>query len=176
MTLLVRSARGSELAKEAGVIVHEMDRNLPLIEVRLLSDAFSETLARDRLNAIVSAAFAICALLLASVGLYGLLAFTVAERTTEIGIRMALGAQASQVLSAFVRQGYCLVLIGGLLGLIAAFAASRFLKSLLFGITPYDPLTFTFVSALLALVTLIAVLIPARRATQVNPIMALRED
>jgi predicted permease len=176
LTLLVRSARGSDLAKEAGVIVHEMDRNLPLIEVRMLSDAFSETLARDRLNAIVSAAFAVCALLLASVGLYGLLAFTVAERTTEIGIRMALGARASQVLSAVVRQGYGLVAIGGLLGLIAAFAASRFLKSLLFGITPYDPFTFIFVSALLALVTLIAVLIPARRATQVNPIMALRED
>jgi ABC-type antimicrobial peptide transport system permease subunit len=176
MTLLVRSARGSELAKEAAVIVHEMDRNLPLIEVRMLSDAFSETLARDRLNAIVSASFALCALLLASVGLYGLLAFTVAERTTEIGIRMALGAQASQVLSAIVRQGYCLVLIGGFLGLIAAFAASRFLKSLLYGVTPYDPFTFFIVSALLAFVTLIAVLIPARRATQVNPIMALRED
>jgi putative ABC transport system permease protein len=176
MTLLVRSARGSELAREAGVIVHEIDRNLPLIEVRMLSDAFSETLARDRLNAIVSAAFAACALLLASVGLYGLLAFTVAERTTEIGIRMALGAQASQVLRAIVRQGYCLVLIGGFLGLIAAFAASRFLKSLLFGVTPYDPFTFAFVSALLAFVTLIAVLIPAWRATQVNPIMALRED
>jgi predicted permease len=176
MTLLVRSGRGADLAKEAGVIVHEMDRNLPLIEVRMLSDAFSETLARDRLNAIVSAAFAVCALLLASVGLYGLLAFTVAERTTEIGIRMALGAQASQLLSAIVCQGYCLVLIGGFLGLIAAFAASRFLKTLLFGVTPYDPFTFIFVSALLALVTLVAVLIPAWRATQVNPIMALRED
>jgi ABC-type antimicrobial peptide transport system permease subunit len=105
-----------------------------------------------------------------------LLAFTVAERTTEIGIRMALGAQASQILSAIVRQGYCLVLVGGFMGLIAAFAASRFLKSLLFGITPYDPLTFVFVSVVLAVVTLIAVLIPARRATRVNPIMALRED
>jgi len=176
MTMVVRSARGAELAKEVGVIVHEMDRNLPLIEVRMLSDAFSETLARDRLNAIVSSAFAICALLLASVGLYGLLAFTVAERTSEIGIRMALGAQASQVLKMIVRQGYGLVLLGCSLGLLAAFASSRLLKSLLFGITPYDALTFMSVPALLAFVTLIAVLIPARRATQVNPITALRED
>ena len=153
-----------------------MDRNLPLIEVRMLTDAFAQSIARDRLNAVVSAAFAICALLLASVGLYGLVAFTVAERTNEIGVRMALGARASQVLGMIMSQGLRLVLLGGVAGLIAAFAASQVLQSLLFGISSYDPMTFAAVPALLALVTLIAVLIPARRATLVDPIAALRED
>jgi putative ABC transport system permease protein len=123
LTLYVRSARGSELAKGSGQIVRETDRNLPLIEVRMLTDFFAETVARDRLNAVVSAAFAVCALLLASMGLYGLLAFTVAERTNEIGIRIALGARALQVLGMIVQQGYRLVLLGALLGLVVSFAA-----------------------------------------------------
>jgi putative ABC transport system permease protein len=176
MTLLMRSARGSELAREAGQIVRDMDRNLPLIEVRMLTDFFAESLARDRLNAVVSAAFAVCALLLAAVGLYGLLAFTVAERTTEIGIRIALGARASQVLRMVVQQGYRLVLLGGSLGLVVSLAASRFLKGLLFGVSAYDPLTFAAVVSLLVFVTLIAVMIPARRATHVDPIVALRSE
>jgi putative ABC transport system permease protein len=176
MTFLVRSARGADLAKEAGALVRDMDRNLPLIEVRMLSDAFAETLARDRLNATVSAAFAVCALLLAAVGLYGLLAFTVAARTNEIGIRMALGAQAGQVLAMIVQQGYRLVLAGGFLGLIVAFVTSRVLASLLFGITARDPLTFASVIAVLTLVTLIAVIIPALRATRIDPMTALREE
>ncbi len=176
MTLFVRTTRGSELAHEAAQIVREMDKNLPLIEVRMLADAFAESLARERLNAVVSAAFALTALLLASLGLYGLLAYTVAERTSEIGIRMALGAQAFQVLHLVMGQGFRLVLIGASLGLIAAFAASRFLGSLLFGVTAHDPIAFASVSALLVLVSFVAVLIPARRATRVNPIAALRED
>jgi predicted permease len=176
LALFVRSSRGAALAKEAGQIVRDIDRNLPLIEVRMLTDAFAQSLARDRLNAVVSAAFAICALLLASVGLYGLVAFTVAERTNEIGVRMALGARASQVLGMIMSQGLRLVLLGGVAGLIAAFAASQVLQSLLFEITSYDPMTFAAVPGLLGLVTLIAVLIPARRATLVDPIAALRED
>jgi ABC-type antimicrobial peptide transport system permease subunit len=176
LTLFVQSSRSAALAKEAGQIVRDMDRNLPLIEVRMLTDAFAQSIARDRLNAVVSAAFAICALLLASVGLYGLVAFTVAERTNEIGVRMALGAHASQVLGMIMSQGLRLVLLGGLVGLIGAFAASRALQSLLFGIASYDPMTFAAVLGLLGLVTSIAVWIPARRATLVDPIAALRED
>jgi len=176
MTLLLRTTRNSELAREAAQIVREMDPNLPLIEVRMLADAFSESLARERLSAVVSTAFAICALLLASLGLYGLLAFTVAERTSEIGIRMALGAQAAQVLRLIMGQGLLLVLIGGAAGLAAAFALSRFLTTLLFGVTAHDPTTFAIVTALLVVVSVIAVLIPAHRATRVNPIAALRED
>jgi ABC-type antimicrobial peptide transport system permease subunit len=115
-------------------------------------------------------------LLVASLGLYGLLAFTVAERANEIGIRMAVGARAQQVLRMVVGQGLALVTLGAALGLIAAFATSRFLESLLFGITPHDALTFCSVTALLAVVSFIAAVIPARRAARVDPIVVLRED
>jgi putative ABC transport system permease protein len=176
MTLIVRTALGPAIARQAAQIVREMDRNLPLIEVRMLTDAFSESVARERLSAVVSAAFAVCALLLASLGLYGLVAFTVAERTIEIGIRMALGARAAQVLRLVMGQGLGLVVIGGSAGLAIAFGVSRFLESLLFGVTAHDPMTYAAVTMVLILVTAIAVLIPARRATRINPIAALRED
>src|SRR6185295_19670515 len=146
MTLFLRTTRGSELTKEAAQVVRQMDPNLPLIEVRMLADAFSQFLARERLNAVVSAAFGVCALLLASLGLYGLLAFTVSERTNEIGIRMALGAQATQVLRMVLAEGFRLVLLGASLGLIAALAVSRFVQGLLFGITAHDPATYVTVT------------------------------
>lgn len=176
MTFFLKTTLGPEPAKEVAQIVRQMDRNLPLIEVRMLDDALSESIARDRVNAIVSGAFAVLALLLASIGLYGLLSFSVAERTTEIGVRMALGAQAEQVLKMICGEGFRLVLIGSAIGLIAAAAVSRFLDSLLFHVTRYDPVTFIAVIALLAFVALVAILIPARRATRVEPIAALREE
>jgi putative ABC transport system permease protein len=176
MTLFVRSKRGPEIAREAAQIVREMDRNLPVVEVRMLDDAFADTLGPERLNAVVSAAFAVTALLLASLGLYGLLAYTVTERTNEIGIRMALGARPSQVLGMVTGDGIRLVLLGAGIGLIGAFAAARFLETLVFGVTTHDVLTFGGVTALLIAVSLIAVTIPARRAMQVNPIVALRDE
>jgi predicted permease len=176
LTFFVRSSRGSELGREAAQILREMDPNLPLIELRMLEDAFAESLARERLNAVVSGAFAVCALLLACLGLYGLLAFTVAERANEIGIRMALGAQVSQVLRMVVGQGLRLVMVGASLGLIGAFAGSRFLESLLFGVTAHDPVTFTSVVILLVLVSFVAVFMPARRAAHINPVVVLRQD
>jgi ABC-type antimicrobial peptide transport system permease subunit len=176
MTMFIRTSRRAEVIRQATQILREFDSNLPVIEVRMLEDAFAQGAARERLNAIVSAAFAVCALVLASLGLYGLLAFTVAERTNEIGIRMALGAQASQVLRMVMIQGLRLVAVGAVLGLAAAFAVSRFLSSLLFGITSHDPATFAGVAALLLAVSAAAVLIPARRATQINPVVALRKE
>ncbi|HYR89546.1 MAG TPA: FtsX-like permease family protein [Terriglobia bacterium] len=176
MTLFVRTSRGAEITREATQIVRDTDRNLPVIEVRMLKDAFVESLARERLNAVVSGAFAICALLLASLGLYGLLAFTVAERTNEIGIRMALGARASEVLRMIMGHGLRLVALGAVLGLAVAFALSRFLEGLLFGVTAHDAPTFVGVAFLLLVVSVFAVLIPARRATQVDPLVALRKE
>ena len=176
MTLFVRSSRGSQLAPEATQIIRDMDRNLPVIEVRMLEEAFAESVARDRLNALVSAAFAMSALLLASLGLYGLLAYSVEERTNEIGIRMALGARASEVVRMVVGEGLRLVCVGASFGLAAAFALSRLLESLLFGVTAHDPATFAGVAVLLAVVSALAALIPARHATMVNPLVALRKD
>ena len=164
------------MTREAAQIVRDMDRNLPVIEVRMLEDAFAASAARERLNAVVSGAFAICALLLASLGLYGLLAFTVAERTNEIGIRMALGARTPEVLRMIMGHGLRLVALGVALGLTVAFALSRFLEGLLFGVTAHDPKTYVGVAFLLVIVSVFAVLIPARRATQVNPLVALRKD
>src|SRR5262245_37996257 len=176
MTLFVRTIRGAEITREATQIIRDLDRNLPVIEVRMLGDAFGDSAARERLNAVVSGAFAVCALLLAALGLYGLLAFTVAERTNEIGIRLALGAQTSRVLRMVMSQGLGWVAAGGLLGLVIALAVYRFLETLLFGVRGYDPLTFGAVAALLLLVSDFPVLIPARLATRINPLVALRNE
>jgi predicted permease len=176
MTLFVRSSRGTAVAREAEQIVRGIDPNVPVVEVRMLEDAFSDKLARERLNAVVSGAFAMCALVLASLGLYGLLAFSVSERTNEIGIRMALGARASQVLRIVMTQAFRMVTLGASVGLIVTFVVSRFVQGLLFGITAHDPATYTAVTALLLLVAAIAAFIPARRATQVSPLMALRDE
>jgi len=176
MTLFVRSSRGLELAREATQVIREIDPLLPVTEIQMLEQAFGESVARERLNAVVSVAFGISALLLASLGLYGLLAFTVAERTQEIGLRMALGARPSGVLQLVMINGLRLVGVGAAVGLLAAFALSRFLQTLLFGITGHDPMTFVAVAGLLTLVSALAVLIPAYRATMVNPIVALRKD
>jgi ABC-type antimicrobial peptide transport system permease subunit len=176
MTLFVRTTRGAEITREATQIIRDIDRNLPVIEVRMLEDAFADSAARERLNAVVSGAFAACALLLATLGLYGLLAFTVAERTKEIGIRLALGAQASRVLRMVMSQGLGLVALGGVLGLVIAFGISRFLETLLFRVKAYDPVTFGAVAVLLMIVSILAVLVPARRATRINPLVALRNE
>ena len=176
MTLFVRTTRGTEITREATQIIRDIDRNLPVTEVRMLEDAFADSAARERLNAVVSGAFAACALLLATLGLYGLLAFTVAERTNEIGIRLALGAQASRVLRMVMSQGLELVALGGVLGLVIAFGISRFLETLLFRVKAYDPVTFGAVAALLMIVSILAVLVPARRATRINPVVALRNE
>jgi len=176
MTLFIHSGRGPQLAQAAEQAVREIDPNLPVVEVRMLEDAFSDSLARERLNAMVSGVFAVCALLLASLGLYGLLAFLVTERRNEIGIRMALGAKASQVLRMILEQGLRLVLLGASLGLVLAFAVSRLIQGLLFGVTVHDPETYAIVSALLLSVATLAAFVPARRATQVNPWTVLRDE
>jgi putative ABC transport system permease protein len=157
-------------------VIHDIDRDVPVTQVRTLKEAFGQSIAQDRLNAVVSGAFAVTALLLASFGLYGLLAFLVAERTREIGIRMALGAEAATLVQMVMNHGLSLVAAGGLLGLIGAFAISRFIKTLLFEVSSYDPTTFVAVTLLLILVGALAAFLPAYRAATVNPIVALRQE
>jgi putative ABC transport system permease protein len=176
MTLFIRTTRPAGISYDVVRAIHDLDRNLAVTQVRPLDEAFGLSIARERLNAVVSASFAVTALLLASFGLYGLLAFLVAERTREIGIRMALGAQPSTVLRMVMSRGLMLVGIGGAAGLVGAFLVSRFIQALLFGIRPYDPPTFGAVALLLISVTALAAFVPARRATRVDPVVALRQE
>jgi len=156
--------------------VSDLDNNLPVFDVRTQTERIERLLFNERLLARLASLFGLLALVLACVGLYGLLAYEVARRTREIGIRSALGAQRRDVFSLIGRQGFALVAGGALLGVAGAMGITRSLNSLLYGVTATDPLTFAGVCALLAIVGLAACYIPARRATQVDPMVALRYE
>jgi putative ABC transport system permease protein len=141
-----------------------------------MDDVLFETIARPRLQTGLLGMFAGLALLLATVGLYGVLAFGVSRRTREIGIRIALGAQSGKVLAMIIRQGMTLALIGAAAGIIAALAFTRLMRGLLYGVSPLDPLTFMSALLVLGLSALVACWIPARRASKVDPMVALREE
>ena len=157
-------------------IVNEVDENLPVFRVRTQSQTIDRLLFNERLVARLSSLFGLLGLLLACIGLYGLLSYEVARRTREIGIRAALGAQRQDVLRMIVKQGLVLVVFGAAGGIIAALTVTRFLQSLLFGVRATDPWTFAAVSALLVFVGILACYIPARRATRVDPMVALRHE
>jgi predicted permease len=152
----------------------EIDSNLPLLDIKTLAKQVDETLVQERLIGAVSGFFGLLALLLAAIGLHGVMAYAVSQRTHEIGIRMALGAQRGAVLRMMLRQGMKLVLIGAGLGLAASFAATRIIASQLFDVAPSDPVTFIGAPILLLIVALAACYAPARRATKVDPLVALR--
>jgi putative ABC transport system permease protein len=157
-------------------MVWQVDPSIPVTQVRPMSEVLSVSLAAQRFNTLLLGVFAGVALLLASVGLYGVLAFSVAQRTREIGIRMALGAQAGDVLHLILRQGLALSVLGVGVGISASLAGTRVLRGLLYGVAPTDPATFAAVAFLLVAVALVACLIPARRAMKVDPMVALRYE
>ena len=136
----------------------------------------ADSIARQRFTMLMFSVFAAVALLLASVGIYGVLSYIVGQRTKEIGVRMALGASRSDVLHAFLRDGARLTLIGVTVGTVAAFALTRLMTSILFEVKPTDPVTFLGVAVLLCFIALIACYIPARRAASVEPMQALRAE
>jgi predicted permease len=156
--------------------VRALDRNLPVHSIQSLNEHLSATLTPQRLLASLISSFGLLAMLLAAVGLYGLLAYTVAQRMPEIGIRMALGAQTGAVLRLVVAQGMKLALLGVSIGLFASYGLTRLLKGLLFGVNVTDPLTYTVGALLLTGATLLACYFPARRATKVDPLTALRHE
>jgi putative ABC transport system permease protein len=156
--------------------VGRLDSRLPLYDVKTLATQIDESLTQERLVAWLCTVFGVLATLLAALGLYGVLAFSVAQRTREIGIRLALGAQARDVFKLIIGQGMILVCVGVAIGVVASLALTRFIASLLFGVTPTHATTFIAVSAGLALVALLACYLPARRATKVDPLVALRYE
>jgi putative ABC transport system permease protein len=178
MSLVVRSAADNPLSLAASVreVIKQMDKDQYVAAIQPMTKLVAESVARRRFNAQLTGVFAVVALLLAAVGIFGVLNYTVAQRTQEIGLRVALGAQTRDVLRLVLGQGVRLILFGLALGLAASFALTRVLAVMLFGVTPTDPLTFVAVSFLLASVALLACYIPARRATKVDPLVALRYE
>ena len=156
--------------------VQSVDPGIPVFAVRTMDEVVAKSLADRRFALVILAVFAGVALLLASIGIYGVMAYTFSQRTHEIGVRVALGAQRSDILRMALGEGMLLVAIGLGAGLIGATIVTRFLRSMLFSVTPTDPATFGAIAALLAAVALFACFIPARRATRVDPLVALRED
>jgi ABC-type antimicrobial peptide transport system permease subunit len=156
--------------------VQAIDRDQPLGNVRTLEAMVDQRLAPRRFNLLLLGVFAIIALLLGAVGIYGVMSYIVTQRTREIGIRIALGAQQSDVLRLVIKQGLILSLLGVAIGLAASFALTRAMKNLLYGVSATDPLTFIMISILLAGVAGLACYVPARRATKVEPMVALRSE
>ncbi len=171
-TLLLRTR--NDVTGAVREAVAKVDRNVPLYQVRTFESYLSATLAQPRFNGLLLGVFAGVALLLTAIGLYGVMAFSLSQRTQEIGLRMALGAKRFDVLRLVLAQGMRLTLFGVALGLIAALGLTRLMKSLLFGVSATDPLTFGLIALLLVLVASLACYIPARRATKVDPMVALR--
>ena len=151
--------------------VQELDKEQPLAEVATMERRLSESLARSRFNASLLTIFAGVALLLAALGVYGVMSHSVAQRTHEIGIRVALGAQRGDVLSLVVRRGMMLALVGVCLGVAGALLLTRLMKNLLFGVSATDPVTFAAIALLLTATALVACYVPARRATKVDPMV-----
>jgi len=156
--------------------VRSMDQELPVFSIRTMDDYIAGSVAAPRFNTTLLSIFAGVALALTVIGLYGVMSYSVAQRTNEIGIRMALGAQTRDVLRLIVKQGLTLILIGLVLGLCGALALTRLLSTLLFGVTARDPATFVAIAALLSLVAMLACYLPAWRATKVDPLEALRYE
>lgn len=156
--------------------LNAVDPNVGIDAIVPMSRLVASSLARERFYAVMLGLFAGVAGVLAAIGIYGVLAYAVMQRTQEIGIRMALGAQRAQVLSLVLRKGVILTTIGIGLGLVGAAVATRLLQGMLFGITPLDPRTFIAVSLMFGLVATLASYVPARRATKVDPMVALRSE
>jgi putative ABC transport system permease protein len=154
--------------------VQSLDRDIPVYRIKTLDQYLGLAVAQPKFNALLLSLFAGLALLLTAIGLYGVMSYSVVQRAQEVGIRIALGARTGDVLKMVLRQGLKLTALGLLIGLAAAYALTRYMQSLLFGVKPADPLTFAAISLLLIAVALVACWIPARRATKVDPMVALR--
>jgi ABC-type antimicrobial peptide transport system permease subunit len=177
MTVYVRTAMDpNQLIPTLRAKVRDLDPNLPVYAMRTTEVQINNSLSTERMIGSLSAVFGLLATLLAVIGLYGVMAYTVAQRTREVGIRMALGAARGNVIWMVMREVLFLVAIGVAAGVIAALALTRVVQSQLFGLTPHDPLTLAFATAALAFVACAAGYIPALRASRLDPMVALRYE
>ena len=177
MSLVLRATNDPRsLAGAVQREVHALDKDIPVYRIKTLDQYLGVAVAKPKFNALLLALFAGLALLLTAIGLYGVMAYSVIQLTQEIGIRIALGAQTGDVLQMVLRQGLKLTALGLALGLAAAYALTRYMQTLLFGVKPADPLTFGLIALLLIVVAIVACWIPARRATKVDPMVALRRE
>jgi putative ABC transport system permease protein len=162
--------------KDLAAAMQTVDPDLPLTQVQTMQEAVSLTLAGDRWVTVLYAGFGLSGLLLAILGVYGVMSYSVAQRTHEIGIRMALGAERADVLGLILKEGLLLAGIGVVAGLASALVLTRLMRNLLFGISPTDPVTFAGVAMLLVAVGVAGCLVPAQRAMRVDPLVALRHQ
>ncbi|HKG79437.1 MAG TPA: ADOP family duplicated permease, partial [Pyrinomonadaceae bacterium] len=177
MTLVIRTeGEPSAIAPAVQREIRSLDPNQPVSDVRTMNQVMSEWVGRSRFNTLLLGLFAALATLLSAVGIFGVMNYSVALRTREIGLRLAIGAQPRQVLLLILKQGFVLTIAGVVLGLAAAFALTRLLSGLLFGVTAVDVTTFTTISLLLVIVSLLACYLPARRAMRIDPLSALRYE
>ncbi|HEU4509142.1 MAG TPA: ABC transporter permease [Pyrinomonadaceae bacterium] len=177
MSLVVRSSVEPEsLGASVRNVVNEIDKTIPVSKVETMEHVVSQSITQPRFNLFLLGLFSTVAMLLSAAGIYGVTAYTVTQRTHELGIRLALGAQVGDVLRMILRQGMAVIAAGLVIGLGSAFLLMRLLRSLLFGVGENDPLTFVAITIVLLLVALLACYIPARRATKVDPLIALRAD
>jgi len=176
MNIVVRSTLPVDsLANSYRSVVQGLDPSLPLIRIQSMDDAFGAAIVRPRFLTLLLSIFAALALALAAVGTYGILSYLVSQRTQEIGIRMALGADRATILRLVMRRGLLLAVAGIGVGLAASFAATRLMASLLFNVEPTDPATLAAVAAIIVVVATLACLVPAWRATRVDPLVVMRE-
>ena len=177
VTLVVRApAAAGDLGRAVPALVAQIDRNVPVSDLQTMESRIAKTLAYPAFRARLLGGFAGLALLLAVAGLYGVLSQLVAQRTQEIGIRVALGAQRSAVMALVAKQGALLAGVGLVAGIASALWLGRFLRSMLYGIRPADPMMLVLVSVVLAAAAAIAIWLPARRALRIDPIVALRQE
>jgi predicted permease len=177
MALVLRGAvEPASLAPALRNAVREIDPALPVYDVMTMDERISNSVSARRFNLLLLGGFAALALLLAGAGVYGVISYVVAQRTHEIGIRMALGAQSADVMRLFIKQGMALVMLGVALGSAGAFALTRVMKSLLFDVSANDPVTFASVALLLSSIALAACYLPARRAARIDPLASLRHE
>lgn len=177
MTLVLRTA--SDPLSMTGAIrseIRDLDPDLPVARIQTMERVLADAIARPRFNTLLLGIFATVALALATVGIYGVMSYSVIQRTREIGIRVALGAETKDVLRLVIGQGMVLTLIGVAVGLVAACGLTRLVENLLFGVSATDPLMFASIAVLLTAVALVACFVPARRATKVDPMIVLRAE